>query len=203
MANNYVDYQIGGIGIDTAAQYYLDYLAAEKNYQAQKETNEMNYKIHKENLEWNRPVNQMIRLQEAGLNPLLMYNHGNTGNATAMPVMKAPQFNFSPSASIERSMAIRNLREQNRNLDSQNDLIESQSAAAAENARRTKLENDFFEKHGYWPGQEVGFMRGLRAGIGSVPGMYFNFVDNLYDMFLASPEELARKNKVNWNPRGG
>ena len=131
----------------------------------QADANEMNYKIHRENLEWNKPINQMKRFEEAGLNPNLIYTQGNAGNATAQPVMKseAPHIDLSP---IVQMLTAKNMNEQNKNLQAQNTLIGSQSAAAAENARRTKLENDFFEKYGYWPGQETSFFRGLRGGLG-------------------------------------
>lgn len=165
---------------------------------AQEEANEMNYKIHRENLEWNKPINQMRRFEEAGLNPNLIYTQGNAGNATAQPVMKAESLNLRPSQSLATMYGLQNMKEQNENLRAQNTLISSQSAAAAENARRTKLENDFFEEHNYWPGQESAFVRGLRGGIGYLPQLYFNSVDAMYDLFFGGPAPRGM-NKVDWS----
>lgn len=39
--------------------------------------------------EYNKPINQMKRLEEAGLNPNLMYGQGNTGNASSMSAPNA------------------------------------------------------------------------------------------------------------------
>lgn len=163
----------------------------------QDDANEMNYKIHRENLEYNKPINQMRRFEEAGLNPNLIYTQGNAGNATAQPVMKneAPQIDLSP---IVQMLTAQNMNEQNKNLKAQNNLIDSQSAATAENARRTKLENDFFEEHHYWPGQESAFVRGLRGGIGYLPRLYFNSVDAMYDLFFGPPAPRGM-NKVDWS----
>lgn len=40
--------------------------------------------------EYNSPANQMLRYQQAGLNPNLIYGQGNSGNATPMPSATAP-----------------------------------------------------------------------------------------------------------------
>lgn len=44
--------------------------------------------------EYNKPINQMARFKEAGLNPNLMYGQGTPGNATDSPNYSAPHLQF-------------------------------------------------------------------------------------------------------------
>lgn len=55
--------------------------------------------------EYNKPVNQMARFQEAGLNPHLIYGQGNAGNASSVPAAniaryQAPRMDFPEVASV-------------------------------------------------------------------------------------------------------
>lgn len=49
--------------------------------------------------EYNSPVNQQARFAEAGLNPNLMYNQGNAGNASGSTHVKAPD-SYGPVGNI-------------------------------------------------------------------------------------------------------
>lgn len=62
------------------------------NYRAAQATNEMNYKIFREQLDYDKPVNQVARLKEAGLNPNLVYGSGiqNMQTAGKQPRMENP-----------------------------------------------------------------------------------------------------------------
>ena len=53
--------------------------------------NEQNIKMWNMNNEYNTPAMQMQRMQEAGLNPNLMYGQGTTGNASSAPDTMTPQ----------------------------------------------------------------------------------------------------------------
>lgn len=77
----------GGVGSAKAAKYQL---------QAARETNQMNYQIAQENNAFNQrmwekqnaynsPIEQRLRLEQAGLNPNLMMNGGSAGTAETAP----------------------------------------------------------------------------------------------------------------------
>ena len=53
--------------------------------------NEQNIKMWNMQNEYNTPAMQMQRMQEAGLNPNLMYGQGTTGNASSAPDAMTPQ----------------------------------------------------------------------------------------------------------------
>lgn len=53
--------------------------------------NEQNIKMWNMQNEYNTPAMQMERMQEAGLNPHLMYGQGTTGNASSAPDAMTPQ----------------------------------------------------------------------------------------------------------------
>lgn len=61
-------------------------------YASQERTNDLNYRMFKEQLEYDKPVNQVARLKEAGLNPNLVYGSGiqNMQTAGKQPKMENP-----------------------------------------------------------------------------------------------------------------
>lgn len=83
--------------------------------------------------EYNSPAQQMARLKEAGLNPMLVYGHGADGNASQMP-RQAQQQSYNPQpiqfdlGSVAQS-AIRDYydiqmkKQQTDNLKAQNTVI--------------------------------------------------------------------------------
>lgn len=62
------------------------------NMELAKWTNEQNLNFWNMQNEYNTPANQMARLEDAGLNPNLMYGQGNTGNASSAPSSSSPHF---------------------------------------------------------------------------------------------------------------
>ena len=78
--------------------------------------------------EYNKPINQMARFNEAGLNPNLIYGQGNAGNAVLANTsnQEAPKFNFA-----EKMLAYTAMRKQATEIDNvkkQNEVLESQKA---------------------------------------------------------------------------
>lgn len=194
-------FDLAGLAADIYSSYY--------NYQAQKETNETNYKIFREGLDWNRPINQMIRFKEAGLNPNLMYTQGNAGNATAVPTMKAPQLDLDFVHKLGTIYGIKNMREQNKNLQEQNSLLESQSAVKEQEKKKLELEIKFFEKHGYWPSSEGSILRGGRTLLENIGTGYFSgvemverVVDGILEGMKKHVEDMRRGRVVPVNDRG-
>lgn len=98
-----------------------------------------NYFIDKQN-EYNKPVNQMKRLAEAGLNPNLVYENGATtvsagpqgGANVAAPISRSK---YTIDA-LEKSAIVNSIRKQNADIESVNNNIE---LSRAEMELRRKL----------------------------------------------------------------
>lgn len=93
---------LGGGLISGVASLFGSNKANKYALQSVRETNQANRELaeyaYEKDLEmWNRqnvynsPVEQMQRLEEAGLNPNLMYGQGSTGNASSSPSYDAPK----------------------------------------------------------------------------------------------------------------
>lgn len=145
------------------------------NYEAQQGANDKSIELWREQAQWNKPINQMARYQEAGLNPNLVYSQGNPGNLASSPTPKAPQVDLDLLGAMQLDASLKNMREQNKNLQAQNSLIESQTSVAKENARKQALENDYFERHGQYPSTEGGIVGTAKSLFNYLPDLY-NFI---------------------------
>lgn len=75
---------------------YLDAFTGKSNYQAQQDLLQWQKDQYFYNLDYDKPINQMKRLEEAGINPHLAYAKGAVSNTTSpIPNMRAPQFDAS------------------------------------------------------------------------------------------------------------
>ena len=82
-----------------------------------KQTNDQNLQIWREQKEWNRPINQLARLQEAGMNPNLIYGNGGVQNTiSAVPKLESPHVN----------LGLMIARRQLEKSDSEKDLLDAQ-----------------------------------------------------------------------------
>lgn len=70
----------GGFGgmLSFAGDILGGYLGRDSARDAQKEANELTRELYYADREWNKPINQVQRLREAGLNPALMYGGGGS-----------------------------------------------------------------------------------------------------------------------------
>ena len=70
--------------------------------------------------EYNKPVNQMARLQEAGLNPNLVYGNGATSLGGSMGSVSQPtakELDLSPLDELSQYQSIVNMEEQQKNIN--------------------------------------------------------------------------------------
>lgn len=169
--NDYIPLMEGALGAMTSAVgSTLNYKNSKKLLEQQNAYNlEMaNYQYDK-NLEawnmqnqYNSPVEQMKRLEEAGLNPHLMYGQGNVGNASSVPQFEAPRsvgyqnlgadFGLSESGralmhglgsylQLKKTNAeIDSIRQSTINKQTQNDLLELDKIYR--NLRNSKTEDE-------------------------------------------------------------
>lgn len=119
---------IAGAGLVQAGLGYYQGLRGE---QLQRDTNALNYSMWQKQLEYDRPVNQRARLEEAGLNPALMYGNGSVANLAPSPQRaEAPSprgYNLDPGVVVQMQQAR---------------LAGQQAEVAREQARALKLQND-------------------------------------------------------------
>lgn len=121
---------------------------------------------------YNTPSAQMQRFIDAGLNPNLAYSLSNTAGDVGRVSVSAPD---SGSAQINKVIGaisawqgIKNMRLQNENLAYQGDFTREQ-------ARRTKIDNDWLEAHGLSSFSDVWARRG--AGALDLSDRLFSFYD--------------------------
>lgn len=126
--------------IDAGASYASAYY----NYKAQKEATDWSKEQYYHNLDYNRPINQMARLAEAGINPHMAYAKGTINNvASPAPTLSAPQIDIprlgdrlEQLLNLKRANAdIQNLEEQNKNMRTQNTKLEAEARKAKAEAR--------------------------------------------------------------------
>lgn len=124
--------------------------------------------------EYNKPINQMARFDEAGLNPNLIYTQGNAGNAGSVGSAASGESGSSTLGKVASTVQaiyalkgikadIANKHAQNANIKEQNSLLGTQTSYTAEQARRLQLENDYFKEHGQFPTQEGSYVRDIKS----------------------------------------
>lgn len=143
--------------------------ASNAQLQATRETNEQNARLAREQMEWstaqvekqneyNSPVQQMARYQEAGLNPNLIYGNGvsSAGNQMALPSyqraeMQTPDVlsagvaraqNILQLASMATSLRLQKSELDSRNLDNESKAIENQFKRDSYEARLMKANSE-------------------------------------------------------------
>ena len=93
--------------------------------------------------EYNKPINQMARFKEAGLNPNLMYGQGTPGNATDSPNYSAPHLQYdNPFPNIGDDIG--QLRQTNADVDlkkANEDLAKSNKDNVDQDTANKKLDN--------------------------------------------------------------
>lgn len=107
---------------------------------------DMQRQMIQEQNEYNSPVQQMTRYQQAGLNPNLIYGNGqaSAGNQSEIaryqaPVMHAPEIELGSMM----TMGLQALRQEAeiRNIEKQGNLIDAEAAATWENFASKQREN--------------------------------------------------------------
>lgn len=111
-------------------------------------TNEQSYdqsrKLWNLNNEYNKPINQMKRLEEAGLNPFLVYGNGATGNTSAQPSSPSVQgvkANFNLLNALALGKSLEKMQEDIDLTKQKNNLLKTQ-------LNNLQFNSDLFRKIG-------------------------------------------------------
>lgn len=121
---------IVGYGMDALGNYYV-----------QDQANKANLKLWREQAEYNKPINQIARLQEAGLNPNLIYGSGGVQNTiTSAPKMESPNL---PSLNLMAYQQVLNGKAQYDLLKEQIKLTKAQENNAQLKSVAQILQNNF------------------------------------------------------------
>ena len=120
-----------------------DLIGSGVDYLSQREMIKWQKEQYYHNLEYNKPINQMARLEEAGINPHMAYSKGTINNiASPVPNLSAPQLNTNFVGKIEQlsnlkkmSADIQNMEETNKNIQEQNKKIAAEARRANAEAR--------------------------------------------------------------------
>lgn len=147
---------LGGIVSSSGSRY-----AARKQLQAVRETNAMNYQIAQQNNafnekmwnaqnEYNSPIAQRLRLEQAGLNPYLMLDGSNTGNAQTSVTADqsgtqvAPELGQTLSSGYQQmGSSISNAASQIAQMVYNNDLQQANVAKTRAEAQNSDLQNQY------------------------------------------------------------
>lgn len=120
----------GAAGALIGGAFSLGGMALQQKYNKEMAEIQNQYNIDAWNRqnEYNSPTQQMNRLKEAGLNPNLMYQQGNVGNASSAPQLSAPNAPDAQSAMRDAARAINPLQVIEMAIQLRKDLAEAESA---------------------------------------------------------------------------
>lgn len=120
----------GAAGALIGGAFNLGGMALQQKYNKEMADIQNQYNIDAWNRqnEYNSPTQQMNRLKEAGLNPNLMYQQGNVGNASSAPQLSAPNAPDAQSAMRDAARAINPLQVIEMAIKLRKDLAEAESA---------------------------------------------------------------------------
>ena len=142
-------------------------LNAYYNKKAASQSNEYSWSMWNANNDYNSPKSQMQRLEEAGLNPNLVYgNGGATHQATMATAPKVSPAQSNLSQALVDYYTIKNMNEQNKALSMQN--------------RKYAKDLKTYNETGVWPSDNNPFIQ-----------LFSNVSAKFFEHFGYKPEDLA------------
>lgn len=133
--------------------------------------NEYSWSMWNATNEYNKPINQMKRFEEAGLNPNLIYGQSNTTSQGSVPSVQPTRSNLSQA--LMNYYTMKNLDVQNKHLSLQNDAQEMQN-------KKYRKDLETYFKTNIWPSDGNPLAQFL-----------VNMSGEFFDHFGYSPESLA------------
>lgn len=115
------------------------------NRELQEQANKDNIRLWQMQTEYNTPINQMKRLEAAGLNPNLAYGQVAESRMATPPTMEAAHMEAPKPPSLADFQQVVNMHTQNQLQRAQIEQVAQQTAASSETARATKANADYQE----------------------------------------------------------
>lgn len=141
-----------GEAITGTASIAGDLISGKSSREAQEEANKLTRELYYADREYNKPINQVARLREAGLNPNLVYGGsgsiaGNTSKgAPKMESIGGYDVDFAGAVSAALTLsAIEQKDKENKNLDQTNQNLKETQEEIKERVKGIKLDNDLKE----------------------------------------------------------
>ena len=113
---------------------------------SQKKQNEQNIQLQWDMMryqnDYNKPINQMQRLKEAGINPHLAYSQGGIQNQSAAPVAQnhaAPQYNFDIQQVLQAKLLDAQIK--NMNADTEQKKATTEQTQVTTSISKKELDN--------------------------------------------------------------
>lgn len=143
--------------------------------------------------EYNLPINQISRLEQAGLNPNLIYGNGGASVMSASPsgvgksngmldnIFSLPLQILSTKADLEKNRKEQDLLTEQQALTHQNsNRTIASTEYIKEQAIKLRNDNEFFKEHGYYPTtQDKPYLSGLdNSLIDDILGALFRGASN-------------------------
>ncbi len=137
---------VAGAAIGAGAALLSDVLGIFSSNAANKRNFNNTVKLWNMQNEYNKPINQMARLKEAGLNPNLMYNNAAAGGSASSMAAPQVQYNSPLSKALESISAVSQLQMQREQIKGQriaNENAQKQGKSLDLDNNLKKQEYDF------------------------------------------------------------
>lgn len=120
-----------------------------QNREAQKDANQANVRLWQMQSEYNKPINQMTRLQEAGLNPNLAYGQVAESRASNPPPMQPAPLQLPDSmAALATYQQVKNMQVMNAKANIEIEKAKAEAIKAASDADYSVWENQKLKDSG-------------------------------------------------------
>lgn len=149
-----------GAAITAGASLLGDFMTNIGAASREKQARRFNRQMWELQNRYNHPVQQMARLQEAGLNPRLIYGSspgGAAGNAGAIPAGKAPDYKISGANAVAAYQNARMVTAQTQNLNQMRKLNMARTIDAIASGQTKKFNLNLRKK------AEASLLKGLFA----------------------------------------
>lgn len=146
-----------GTGLNVLGSWATSAIKKEHQKELMQYQNDWNLEMWNRQNEYNSPIQQMARYQQAGLNPNLIYSQGSPGNSQSMPTAAtgtpiAPEFGNVGSSMVDKFMQSELQSHQIALLDAQ---AVKEQALAREAASNADLNVQEFSKRGWTNSLEI------------------------------------------------
>lgn len=142
---------LGAAALSGGTNIVASHMTNRANIKMERETRRWNKKMWDLQNEYNHPTQAMARLQEAGLNPRLVYGGspgGTTGQAGSVAPGKAPNMRYDIGDPVAAYQNAKMVTAQTQNLDAMKRLNDAKAIDTLNRGRASKINADALEAGG-------------------------------------------------------